>query len=224
MEQALSEVLSLGVAAAIRPSMVIALVVLLATPRGRSNGLGFTLGFLIGLTVVAIVWLVLANTTNLSDSDTPPTWASALKLAFGVLFLIGAVLIWSRRPKAGEHVPMPKWMDGIDKLTPGKVFGLGVVLGIANGKNLILTGIAAIDVVQLGIPTDEEVGSMAVYVAVAALCVLIPLAFYLLGGRRAKHPLERLRVWMIEHTPVLMAILFVLIGLGVTADAISELA
>ena len=57
----------------------------------------------------------------------------------GALLLVLALRNWRNRPAPGEQPDMPKWMDGIDRLAPGRAPGLGVLLAGVNPKNLALT-------------------------------------------------------------------------------------
>ncbi|MER5801531.1 GAP family protein [Streptomyces mirabilis] len=61
-----------------------------------------------------------------------------------LLVLFGARQ-WHRRPKDPSQGRLPKWMAAIDRLTPVKVFGLGLALALAalNAKNAPLTIAAA---------------------------------------------------------------------------------
>jgi hypothetical protein len=57
MGQAVGQVLSFGVGVALSPVPIIAVVLMLATPRGRVNGPAFLAGWVVGLTVVGTVVL-----------------------------------------------------------------------------------------------------------------------------------------------------------------------
>jgi hypothetical protein len=223
MGHALGEILPLAVAAAIRPATVVAVVLLLTTPRARSNGVAFAVGFLAGLTVLAAVLLAIASLTGASDSSAPAEWASMFKLVLGVLFLAVGGVIWKRRPKAGERFPMPSWTRAIDRITALQALGLGALTAVLNGKNLMLTAAAVVYVVDSAIPDGEQVVAVAVFVLIAAACVLAPLAVYFLAGDRAQETLAGLREWMIEHTPAIMTTLFLLIGVMLIGDGIEGL-
>ena len=55
MKEAIGQVLSLGVGVAVSPIPIIAVVLMLATPRARSNGPAFVLGWIVGLAVVGAI-------------------------------------------------------------------------------------------------------------------------------------------------------------------------
>jgi threonine/homoserine/homoserine lactone efflux protein len=151
MGNAIGEILPLAVGVATSPVPIIAIVLMLGTPRARSNGPAFALGWVAGLTVVGAVVLVLASGSAQQDDGDPETWVSVVKLALGALFLLLAAHTWRGRPRAGQDAPMPKWMQAIDTFTTGKSLGFGVVLSGVNPKNLALTVAAAASIAQTGI-------------------------------------------------------------------------
>jgi hypothetical protein len=221
---ALGDILPLAVAAAIRPGSIIAIVLLLTTPRARSNGLMFAIGFIVSIAALGVVLLVIADSIGAEeDSGEPATWASVAKIVLGVLFLILAGRTWSARPAQGEGVPK-RWLAAIDGMTPHLALGLGALVGVANGKNFLLTIAAAVTIAQTGIPLIEQLVPLAVFVVIAGLCVLAPVVLYLVLGSRATHPLEVLRAWLTAHGPAIMGILFLLIGFSLVGHGIRELA
>src|SRR4249920_3513180 len=100
MGKAIGDILPMAIGVAISPVPIIAVVLMLGTPQARSNGPAFAAGWLAGLTIIGSLVLVLANGNAASDTGGPATWASVLKLVFGVLFLLMAARIWHSRPKA----------------------------------------------------------------------------------------------------------------------------
>src|SRR5688572_29802130 len=100
MGSAIGEILPLAIGVAISPVPIIAIVLMLGTPRARSNGLAFALGWVAGLTIVGGVLLVLASGNSQEDDGSPETWVSVVKLALGVLLILLAARTWRGRPRA----------------------------------------------------------------------------------------------------------------------------
>ena len=160
MGKAIGDILPLAIGVAISPVPIIAIVLMLGTPRARATGPAFALGWIAGLTVAGTIMLVIASGNATTDTDKPETWVSLLKLVLGVLFLLLAVKQWRGRPDAGEEAVMPKWMRTIDTFKAGKATITGVVLSGLNPKNLALTIAAAVAIAQTGISSGEEAGAM----------------------------------------------------------------
>lgn len=73
MGQAIGQVLSLGVAVALSPVPIIAVVVMLGTPRARVNGPAFVVGWVVGLAFVGTAILLLAGGADASEHGQPAT-------------------------------------------------------------------------------------------------------------------------------------------------------
>ena len=202
---------------------IIAIVLMLGTPRARATGPACALGWIAGLTLAGTIMLVIASGNATTDTGKPQTWVSLLKLVFGALFLLLAVKHWRSRPVAGEEAVMPKWMRAIDSFAAGKALLAGAVLSGLNPKNLALTIATASAIAQTGITTGQEAGAMAIFVALGSLTILAPLAIYFALGRRAAPILEGLKTWMAAHNAAIMAVLLLVLGFKLIGDAISGL-
>jgi threonine/homoserine/homoserine lactone efflux protein len=220
---AIGQVLSLGVGVALSPVPIIAVVLMLGTPRGRVNGPMFLLGWVLGLAVVGTIVLVAAGGADAMDADGPATWVSVLKLVLGVLLLLVAARQWRNRPRGGDEAAMPKWMRAIDRFTAGRSLAIATVLSGINPKNLLLTVGAAAAIAQTGVDAGQQALALAVFIVVATLGPGIPVAIYFLLGSRAKRILDELKLWMAAHNAAIMAVLCLVIGAKLIGDGISGL-
>jgi len=221
MGQAIGDVLPLAIGVALSPVPIIAIILMLGTPRARSTGLAFALGWLAGLTIAGAIMLALASGNADSSSGGPATWVSVLKLVLGILFLLLAVKQWRGRPQPGQEPTLPKWMQTIDTFTPGKSLGIGVVLSGLNPKNLALTIAAATVIAQAGISHGQEAGVLAVFILLGSLTILAPLGIYLALGSKATQILQGMKTWMSVHNAAIMTVLLLVLGAKLTGDAIS---
>jgi threonine/homoserine/homoserine lactone efflux protein len=114
-------------------------------------------------------------------------------------------------------------MAGVDALSPGRAFGLGVLLAGVNPKNLILTLGAAAGLAQLGLSTTDAVVSLIVFVAVASLTIAVPVVYHRVGGEHARAALDELKGWLAAHNAAVMAVLFVVFGVDLIAKGIPPL-
>src|SRR4029450_2112266 len=138
MGRAMRRSLPLAIGVALSPMSIIAVVLLLTTPRARANGPAFVLGWLLGLGVDGAVVLALAGPGDAGERGQPATWAGWLKLLLGGLLLVVAVHQFRGRPHHGKVAPLPKWMGAIDRFKPGQALGGGAGLAGANPRNLRL--------------------------------------------------------------------------------------
>jgi threonine/homoserine/homoserine lactone efflux protein len=220
---AIGQVLSLGVGVALSPVPIIAVVLMLGTARARANGPAFVLGWVIGLAIVGTIVLVGASGADASEGGEPATWVDVLKLVLGCLLALVAVRQWRRRPREGDAAALPKWMQTIDTVAPGKALGMGALLSGVNPKNLLLTLGAASAIAQTGVNAGQQAVALAVFIAIGTLGPGLPVAIYFALGARAERVLDDLKLWMAAHNSAIMAVLCVVIGAKLIGDAISGL-
>jgi threonine/homoserine/homoserine lactone efflux protein len=221
MGHVLGDVLGFAAAVAVSPLPIIAVILILATPRGRLNGLLFTAGWILGLAVLGAIMLGIASPSGASAHNHPATWVGALKLALGLFLVLFGARQWRRRPKDPSQAQLPKWMGAIDRLTPVKIFALGLALAALNVKNAPLTIAAGATIGSAGLPVGQQIASLAIFVLIATLGLLAPLAVFLLGGERAKTTLGNWKEWAAQHNVAVMAVLFFVLGLKLLGDGIS---
>jgi threonine/homoserine/homoserine lactone efflux protein len=223
MGSAIGEILPLAIGVAISPVPIIAIVLMLGTPRARSNGLAFALGWLAGLTIVGGALLAFASGNSQENDGGPETWVSVVKLVLGVLFLLLAARTWRSRPKAGQEAAMPKWMQAIDTFTTGRSLVFGVLLSGVNPKNLALTIAAATTIAQTGISGGESAGALIVFILIGSLSILTPVFIYFALGTRAAVILDELKDWMAGHNAAIMTVLLLVLGAKLIGDAVGGL-
>ncbi|HEY6508220.1 MAG TPA: GAP family protein [Vicinamibacterales bacterium] len=219
MGEAIGNILLLAVAVAVFPVPIIAVVLLLMTPRGVVNGVAFVVGWLVGLTAVGVVAIVLAPEASESDGA-PAPWVSLVLLALGIAAVGLAVRQWRGRPRGDEKATAPAWMSAIQTFTPRKSLGTGVVLSGANPKNALLGLAAAAEIAQTGIPVGEQAVAYGVFVVIATVGVAVPVVVTVAKGDAAASMLERVETWMVRNSAVIMTILMLLIGAKLVGDAI----
>ena len=169
MGPAIGEILPIAIGVAISPIPIIAIVLMLSTPKGKSNGLAFLVGWLLGLALVGVIVLLLANPAGASEEGGPATWVGWLLLVLGLLAVLIGIRSWRGRPRGDEEPPMPKWMSAIDQFTAGKSLGLGFLLAALNPKNLTLTLAAAASIAAAGLSSTDSYIVLAVFVVIGTI-------------------------------------------------------
>lgn len=209
---ATGDILPFAVGVAISPVPIIAVILMLFTPRARSNGPAFAAGWVLALIVVGGLTLALSDAGDVATESTPSDLAYTLKLLLGLLLLLGAERQWRTRPKEGEEPEMPKWMATIDTFTPGKSFGLGALLAGVNPKNLALTLGAAVSISQANLDAGDAWITLLVYVVLASVTVAGPVLYFLLAGASAERVLTSGKAWLTANNHTVMSVLFVVFG------------
>jgi hypothetical protein len=223
MGQAIGQILPLAVGVAISPVPIIAVVLMLVTPRARVNGPAFVIGWLGGLAIVGAIVLIVSPGTS-SDSGGPATWVNVLKLLLGLALVAMAAKQWRGRPHGEEEQPVPKWMGAIDGFTAPKALAAGAVLSGLNPKNLLLAVAAAVAIAQTEISGGEQAVAYLVFALISSVGVAVPVAIYFALGESAAELLQRLKRWMAHNNAVIMSVLLLVIGAKLVGDAISGFA
>ncbi len=202
----------MAVGVAISPIPIIAVVLMLSTPKAKGNGLSFLLGWLLGLGLVGVIVLLVAEPAGASEDGGPATWVGWVVLILGLIAVLIGIRSWRNRPRGDEEPPMPTWMSAIDQFTPGKSLGLGFLLAALNPKNLTLTLAAAASIAAAGLSSTDSYIVLAVFVVIGTIGLAIPIGVYFLGGDTAAQTLADLRHWLAINNATIMAVLMVVIG------------
>jgi threonine/homoserine/homoserine lactone efflux protein len=222
LSQAIGELLPAAVGVALSPIPIVAVILMLGTPKARSNGPAFAIGWILGLVVVNVIVLVVAGDADDPTSSTSDS-ISWLKVGLGLVFFSMALKQWKGRPKPGEPATMPKWMEAIDRFTPGRSFVFGALLSGVNPKNLALTLAAAASIAQAGLSTGDSAIAVAVFVVLGSLTVAGPVVFFMFGGEHATKPLATIKEFMDEHNAVIMMVVLLVLGAKLLGDGLPGL-
>jgi len=213
-----------AVVAAASPTVLVAALVVLASGRGRVNGLVFTAAFVLGQSIAYLVsYLVGAASTP--DDGGSRDLVNALELAAGVL-LLGVA--WRKRSGRSEQLSSaPPRTEALfarlADIRPVVSFGIGIPLGVG-AKRLLMTILAATTVAATGYTHAENVGLSVLYVAIASSVVWLPVGLYLVFGARADGALADTRQWIVTHEKSVTTLSALVFGLILIADALAGLA
>ncbi|MFE5393588.1 GAP family protein [Streptomyces sp. NPDC056568] len=224
MGDAIGSMLTSAVGIAISPLPLIAVILMLATPRGRANGIAFTAGWTVSLAALVTVVVLAGSGARATHDNGPASWTLWLKLALGVLFLLMGTKQFKDRPREGHQVKPPSWMQAIDSFTPPKSAGLAAALAVANPKNLVLAVGGAVSIASSTASTGGKAVAAALMIVIASLCTVLPLGVYLLGGERSARVLGEWKAWMAAHNAAIMTTVLIVLGVKYVGDAISGLA
>lgn len=221
MREAIGQILPLAIAAGISPIPIIGVVLMLVTPRARTNGPAFVLGWVVGLAVVGAIGLTVANAAGASSQGSSSDGTNTFQILLGALLLVFALRQWRKRPKPGVEPPMPKWVDAVDHFTPLKSAGMGVVLSAVNPKNLLLALSAAATIASTDLAGTDQVIAYVVFAAIASLGVVAPVAIFFTMGDRAGPMLDDVKAWLAHNNAAIMAVLFLVIGAKILGQGIA---
>ncbi len=103
-------------------------------------------------------------------------------------------------------------MQAINGATPPRALRLGLLLSGANPKVLLLTAAGGLEIDSTGLSRTGAAVTIALFAAIAASTVSIPLVLYAVMGERMLGPLSRAKDWLGLHNAAVMAVVITVIG------------
>jgi threonine/homoserine/homoserine lactone efflux protein len=219
-----SRILLFALVAALSPIALVSTLAVLTSRRGRSNGIAFVAGFVLG-EAAAFLAAFLIGSAATADREENEQVATALELAFGVALL---AIAWPQRrysqPGAVSGRSRTKaLLDRLRGLRPGTAFALGTLLGVGGVKRLSITVVAGATVGIASLMPAEELALGALYVLVAGVLVWMPVGVYLVAGAHANDWMTRAEDWLTSNERRLTFFSTLVFGLLLTSDALLRL-
>jgi hypothetical protein len=207
-----------------------AIAVLSSGRRPLIDALCLLLGWTVVLVVLAggIRALLPDQGPALSDQTKAVlnVFVGILLLSFGLRNVIGARHPLAHVVEGREELRQrpPGWMKALDSLTPLKAIGIGAVLLLVSPADLAVYLNALQGLSGTGISTSTRALLVVLLVVAIDLCILIPVAIYVLMPRRATRILAALRLWLIDNNRKATAWTLLVFGLFLLGSGISALA
>jgi hypothetical protein len=210
-----ADVVPFALATAVSPLPLLALLVVLLTPRAVPNGLAFALGWAAALLAVATLTVAVLGAD--AGFDGSSAGVRAFEVAAGAGLVALAIWQWVRRPRGDARRVDPRWLVLADRCTPPRAFALGGVLVLGNPKNLALTVAAASAVAGAGSASSDRFWALALFAVLGTAGLAIPLALRITLGQRAAGILTRWRRWLVLHGTPAACVVVALIGVLLVA-------
>ena len=163
--------IAIGVAAS--PMTIVALIILLMTPRALPNSYAFLLGWFAGLFLVGCFVLISPGLIEFTNS--PTTASGWIRIGLGVLFLTICLFLIKSLPRKGQPTAAPKWLVRVDSYGPRQAMNIGVFLSIANIKNSAMVASGAVLIGAAGLSSIQKVILLILFCIIASLGVLLHL-------------------------------------------------
>ena len=210
MFNALSTSLPIALGVAASPMTILALMILLMTPRALPNAYSFLLGWFVGLFLVGGLVLVSPGLNHYTSGPTPV--AGWIRIGLGSLFLLISILIVKDLPKKGKQTTPPKWMEKVDSYSPRQALSIGLFLSIINFKNAAMVASGAVVIGAEGLSYWNEVISLLIFCFIASLGVLFPVVIYLLFRDTVELVFVKLKVWLQRYSSLILMIVLIVFG------------
>jgi threonine/homoserine/homoserine lactone efflux protein len=222
MNGAIGAILPLAVGIAVSPIPIIAAILMLLAPKARATSVAFMIGWVAGIVAGSVVFTLLSSILPSAAPDATHPVIGVVQILLGVLLLLLALRQWRSRPKDGASGAMPKWMSSIDSMTAARGAVLGFLLSAINPKNLLMSVAAGTAIGGAALAVWQSTIVIAVFVILASVSVAVPVIGFLVAGERLQPTLDRLQKWLTDNNAVIMAVLFLVLGVVVLGKGIGQ--
>lgn len=220
---AIGQVLPAAIAIALSPFPVIAVVLVLATPDAKRNGVAFAGGWLVGLgALTAITLLLVGGVDGQAESSSSTVIAWLRVIAGSGLILLGVQKV-RNRPRGGEDTPPPKWMAGITSMEPSGALRLGLLLGGVNPKNIALAFAASSSIAEISDGRTSSIVAGVVFVLLSSVVVVGAVVVRVTMEERSAALLDGVRRFMVDNNAVITMVVLVALGAMVLGDGLTAL-
>lgn len=221
MLQAVGQLLPIAAAGAVSSVPITAMIMILLSERRSASAVPFLVGWILGLAAVVSLCALGARAVPVSRFGRQDTALGIAEIIVGAGLVAGAFIA---RRRAAPTAPgsLPKWLRGIGALGPLSAFGVALVLNVR--PKAILLGLAGGLVLRgAGLPLGQAAVVIAVYTAIAASSVAVPIVMTLAAPARMEPRLVRAREWLGRNGPVVSAAVLAIVGIVAIGNGLTRL-
>jgi hypothetical protein len=221
MWQAVGHLLPIAVAVAVSSVPIMVMIMILLSPKRKFSALAFVCGWVIGIALVVFLCALGARALPEPPRRDQDTLAAVLKIVIGAALICGSVILLVRRsrsPTAG----VPDWLLSVGSFGPLPSFAVAVALNF-RPKGLVLGAAAGLALRDASLRPPEIAAAIAVYTALAASTIVVPVVATLLAPQRVEPQLVTAQAWLSKNGAILAALILFMVGVVILGDGIAEL-
>lgn len=212
-----------AIAAAISPVPIIAAILILFSDHSRRNGILYLLGWVTGMLICIGAVLLLPEDLNFQRGALLATAGAGFRIFIGLLFVVAALAVWLRRPKAGEAHPLPAWTNRIAGLSGIQALLLAVGLAVINPKNLALAFSTILSIAEAGALPRQARLALALFVFIGSLTIAIPVFYRLVAGKQADERLQVWKEWLTVNNATVVCVVLLMMGVMIIGKGVGGL-
>jgi Sap-like sulfolipid-1-addressing protein len=229
----MGQIVLLAIGAAVFPTLIACVAVMISRPEPRGLLLAFYLGGLISSVTSGIV--VLAHFTNgnavLGSTTSSPSPGTSI-----VAGLVSLLLAWlmastrghrlldrwrSRHPRRHEKKQGPSWAEShLNRANASVAFVVGAAINLPGPFYLLALG----DIATGGYSTAEQLGLIVLFNAIMFLLVEVPLIGYLVQPEQTAERVASFATWLNANGLRVMGWLVGTVGIGLIVQGLAAAA
>lgn len=217
---AVGAALTPAIAVALNPIAIAALILVLQSPRAKSVGGMFVLGWVIAVFGIIAVTFLLGDVVMEDGQELADDAVNVSQAALGVLLLVLAWRRWHRRPAPGTPVEEPKVFATLTSVGLFGALGLGLASAVLNVKAVPLAIAAGVRLAQSGIHGTEGMVAVVITTLVASVTIVGPWVAVLLFGERTQASLVSVKDWLLTNMSPIIVVVLVILGFNLLGSAL----
>src|SRR5262245_14756814 len=211
--------------AATSPLALTSTLFVLRSGRPRINGILYAAAFLFTQTLVLALALAI-GVASVTHGDRHEGLGSGLTLLFGALLVFAALYLRAHpRTHAVKTGPnkVTAVLGRIKHLSPGQALGVGAALGVGGPKRITVTILVAGAIAASGLPFGRSATVAVEYIVIGTVLVWLPVALYVIAGKRAEDWIAIAQAWASAHEQTLTFYPALIVGLILIVDGLVQL-
>src|SRR3954447_2136526 len=210
--------------AATSPLALTSTLFVLRTGRPRINGVLYAGAFLVTQTFVLLLALAL-GAASVTHGDHHPGLEYGLNFFLGGLLVVAAFYLRAHprahATKAGPNKATAV-LGRIKHLSPGQALGVGAALGIGGPKRITVTLLVAAAIAASGLGFVSSATIAIEYIVIGTVLVWLPVALYVIAGKRAEDWIAAAQTWASVHEKALTFYPALIVGLVLIVDGLLQ--
>jgi hypothetical protein len=211
-----TQAIPLALLSSLYPFGLVALLLLFSAARPRARSVVFLIGAAVCLLTVGFLFVFVLRGAGVNQtSNSTPRYA--LRLAFGLLFLVGAWVLAHRPPK-------PKSADDQPSRVTNAVAGSGLLAVFVVGVAMYTpspTYLAALDVVGgTKMSTADTIAWVVIVVLLVLITIEIPILLYLVAPGWTIPKLQAFNGWLERNGRTLLVYVLGVLGIWQVIDGL----
>ena len=223
MGSLIAQLTPLAIGVALSPLPIVAVLIMLITKRARPGSLVMATCWVLGNLSLLLIVLAFADSISPPRHGTDLGWESVFTLLLGIGLMVMGVFARRARHHGTPDAGPPGWVASVDHLSPVGGGLLALSNAMTSPKNLALTISAGKAISRSGVSATQATEAVCFYVLVASLTIVVPVAFYFLGGQRSVATLTRWRDAVTANAAAVMEIVLFVLGIGMSLKGLWNL-
>lgn len=214
----LATVIPLGLAAAVRPSLLALQLLIVGQPHWGSRARALALGAALPLVVFGLLVFLGLNQLPTPQPGEIDILGVSLRTIIGVGFLAAAIWLIRSHPSL-EQRSADFLQDKAKNGSPRDFFLLGLAL---NGKSLTSYALllpALHDVATFRQGVEWQALALVVLYTLVLSTLWVPMVLAIILGRRGSSALARFSDFVVQHNFTILGVMFLLVGIYLTGSA-----